>query len=211
MSTPTPTLSALLARSDLTDHESVLRAANASLRRSKTDVSAQHARVTALLKLDRYHDALRALEEGGDALKAVAPVEYAYALYKTGDLVQALNVAEGSADGDEGRRGLLHVLAQTAYRIEDFGKAAEVYRALGGRLEGVEHEENDLRINSLAADAQLEWKGLGHLASRRKVGREDLEGFETAYNAACGSVARGELGQGEVLLKRARGRLCLCA
>ena len=43
---------------------------------------------------------------------------------------------------------------------------------------------------------------------KKKPGREDLEAFETAYNAACGSIARGELGQGEVLLKRAKGR-CL--
>ena len=43
---------------------------------------------------------------------------------------------------------------------------------------------------------------------KKKLGREDLEAFETAYNAACGSIARGELGQGEVLLKRARGGFC---
>ena len=41
---------------------------------------------------------------------------------------------------------------------------------------------------------------------KKKPGREDLEAFETAYNAACGSISRGEFGQGEVLLKRARGR-----
>lgn len=40
---------------------------------------------------------------------------------------------------------------------------------------------------------------------KKKAGREDLEAFETAYNAACASIARGELGQGEVLLKRAKG------
>ena len=38
-----------------------------------------------------------------------------------------------------------------------------------------------------------------------KAEREDLEVFETAYNTACISIARGELGQAEVLLKRARG------
>lgn len=31
-----------------------------------------------------------------------------------------------------------------------------------------------------------------------------MEAFETAYNAACGSISRGELGQGEVLLKRSK-------
>ena len=43
---------------------------------------------------------------------------------------------------------------------------------------------------------------------KKKPGREDMEAFETAYNAACGSIARGELGQGEVLLRRARGVYC---
>lgn len=32
-----------------------------------------------------------------------------------------------------------------------------------------------------------------------------MEAFETAYNAACGSIARSELRQAEVLLKRAKG------
>jgi signal recognition particle subunit SRP72 len=64
--------------------------------------------------------------------------------------------------------------------------------------------EADLRINTGAIDAQLEWVGFASLVSKRKPGREDLEAFETAYNAACGSIARGELGQGDVLLKRAR-------
>ena len=41
---------------------------------------------------------------------------------------------------------------------------------------------------------------------KKKPGREDVEAFETAYNAACGSIARGELRQGEVLLKRAKGK-----
>ena len=40
--------------------------------------------------------------------------------------------------------------------------------------------------------------------SRKKPGREDLEAFETSYNAACGSIARGDLSAGSVLLKRAR-------
>ena len=35
--------------------------------------------------------------------------------------------------------------------------------------------------------------------------REALEAFETAYNAGCGSIARGELGQAGILLKRANG------
>jgi signal recognition particle subunit SRP72 len=54
----------------------------------------------------------------------------------------------------------------------------------------------------------LEWTRQGDLVSKKNPGREDLEAFETAYNAACGSITKGELGQGEVLLKRAKGWYC---
>ena len=83
-----------------------------------------------------------------------------------------------------------------------------LYRLLAGDQAAIGDEKNDLRINSGATDAQLEWTRRGDLVQRKKLGREDLEAFETAYNAACGSIARGELGQGEVLLKRARGGCC---
>ena len=63
-----------------------------------------------------------------------------------------------------------------------------------------------MRINGGAIDAQLEWNQLGCLVSKKKAKREDLEAFETAYNAACGCIARGEFGQGEFLLKRADGK-----
>jgi len=72
----------------------------------------------------------------------------------------------------------------------------------------VENEDVDLKINNGAVDAQLEWANLGHLVKNKKPGREDLQAFETAYNAACGSIARGELGQAEVLLKRSKGERC---
>ena len=77
---------------------------------------------------------------------------------------------------------------------------------MAGTQAAVEGEDNDIKINSGATDAQLEWTGQGALVQKKKPGREDLEAFETAFNAACGSIGRGELGQGEVLLKRAEGR-----
>lgn len=69
----------------------------------------------------------------------------------------------------------------------------------------MQNEEVDLRINSRATDAQLVWSGMGHLVSTSKLAREDLEAFETTYNAACSSVARGEYSRADILLKRAIG------
>ena len=65
----------------------------------------------------------------------------------------------------------------------------------------------DLRINTGATYAQLEWAGRASADAPQKPAREDMEAFETAYNAACQSIARDELGQAEVLLRRAK-ELC---
>ncbi|KAF2497431.1 hypothetical protein BU16DRAFT_548618 [Lophium mytilinum] len=199
MAAPTQSLSALLAQTHLTDHSAVLNAANASLKKSKTDTEAQHVRVVALLNLERYEDTLDAFEKAGEKLKQDAGLEYAYALYRAGRPKEAVEVVKS----DE-RRGARHVLAQASYRIEDFAQAAQIYQELASQDGGLENEDNDLRINSGAVDSQLEWSGQGDLAVRKKPAREDMEAFETAYNAACGSISRGELGQGDVLLKRSK-------
>jgi signal recognition particle subunit SRP72 len=77
-----------------------------------------------------------------------------------------------------------------------------VYKELSA--ERVKDEEYDIKINSSAVDAQLEWNGLPDLAVKKKIEREDMELFETAYNAACGCISRGELNEANVLLTRAK-------
>lgn len=202
-SNPTATLSNLLSSASIDDHEEVLKAANAILKKSKTNQDALHTRVVALLKLDRYEDALRAFDDGGDQLAQRCPFEKSYALYKTGQLEAAHKIFQATPSAP---RGLRHVAAQVAYRAEKFEEAGEIYKELSVQDAAIEGEENDLRINTLAVDAQLECQGNGEKVekSRRKPSRDDLEAFETAYNAACGCVARGDLGSGSVLLKRAR-------
>ncbi|RAL04048.1 signal recognition particle subunit SRP72 [Aspergillus ibericus CBS 121593] len=196
-------LSSLLQRASIDDHEEVLQSSNAALAKSKSDLHAQHAKAVALLKLDRYDDCLRVFEEGGDGLKKRAALEYAYALYKCGQLEPAIEVVSGLA----GERGALHLEAQASYRSEKFRRAAEIYEQLSKGETSLHNEENDLRINSWATDAQLQWKGYPEFVRHNRPTRDDLEAFETVYNAACLSIAKGEFQQGEVLLKRAK-ELC---
>nr|POE59297.1 signal recognition particle subunit srp72 [Quercus suber] len=197
MSSSIPSITTLLKQSNIDDHEEVLRAANSTLKQSKNDLEAQHVKIIALLKLERYDDAIHTFDTAGDQLKDKARLEYAYALYRSGKPDQAIEVARiGSG------RGFQHVEAQARYRREEFKGAAELYKQLALQLE--DDAEADLRINIGAVDAQLEWNGQGDMVQKKKPAREDLEAFETAYNAACGSIARGELGQGEVLLKRSK-------
>ena len=202
-SNPTATLSSLLRSGSIEDHEEVLKAVNAVLKTSKGNHDVLHTRVVALLKLDRFGDALRTLDDGGDKLEERCILEKAYALYKTGQLEEAQTVIQRT---NSGSRGLQHVAAQVLYRAEKFEDAAKIYKGLRFLDAAIEGEENDLRINSSATDAQLEWQGNGDKIeqSRKRPGREDLEAFETAYNAACGYIARGEFGAGSLLLKRAR-------
>lgn len=108
MAQPSKSLSALLQRATIDDDEEVLQACNSVLAKSKGDQQAQHVKVVALLNLDRFEDALRVLEEGGDALKASASLEFAYALYKVGRLEEAVKAAAKSSVG----RGAKHVEAQ---------------------------------------------------------------------------------------------------
>lgn len=102
-------LSSLLQRATIEDHEQVLQSANAALAKSKSDIRAQHVKAVALLKLDRYEDSLRVFEDGGDVLKKTCSLEYAYALYKCGRLDEAIDVVAGVGDGG---RGVRHLEAQ---------------------------------------------------------------------------------------------------
>jgi signal recognition particle subunit SRP72 len=205
--TATSDLTSLLRNTRITSDEEILRVANTTLKTSKNDATASHARIVALLKLDRFDDALRAFEESGDALKEKAGLEYAYTLYKAGELQKAEEIARKHGSGDwETARGAQHVLAQTTYRLEKFDHAKQLYEQLSQPSTKAQKEESDLRINKAAVEAQLEWKGLGHLVGKRRPSREDMESFEGAYNEACKSIARGEMGQAEILLKRAEGK-----
>ncbi|KHO00911.1 signal recognition particle protein [Metarhizium album ARSEF 1941] len=197
---PATTLGALLRAATIDDHDEVLKAANAALKANRTDELAQHTRVVALLKLDRFSDALRAISEGGIKLEASCVLETAYALYKLGKLDEAtsLLVSVGIQ-----KRSLSHLAAQVAYRSENFDEAQSIYHRL--LASDIDEEANDLRINIQAAQAQAVWKDVS--ASYATNPENAPDAFELCYNAACANIARGSLQLALKLLQRA---LALC-
>ncbi|KAM5366521.1 hypothetical protein ACJZ2D_010489 [Fusarium nematophilum] len=197
---PAAALSALLRQSSIEDHDEILKAANAAIRADKNDVVSQHTRIVALLKLDRFDDALRAIAEGGTNLHARSVLEHAYALYKTGKLDEATSVLQ--AAGIESKRGFKHVAAQVAYRAERFDEAHSIYSRLLDT--DAADEENDLSINIRATLAQSD--SLGYTSSG-SISVQDSDGFELFYNAACAYITRGSLDTAADLLQRAI-RLC---
>lgn len=196
---PAAALSALLRASTITDHEEVLKAANAAIKANKSDVTSQHTRVVALLNLDRFDDALRAIDEGGFKLEAACYLEKAYALYKTGKLEDASAVLK--LVGLE-KRSFSHVAAQVAYRAERFDDACNIYSRL--LATDAADEENDLGINFKAAAAQAEWRGVPPSVPSSE---DQLDTFEVCYNVACSYIARNSLDKASSLLQRA-ARLC---
>ena len=100
---------------------------------------------------------------------------------------------------------ITNCLFDQSYRAEKFHRTADLYEELSKDGSLAANEANDLRINSWAADAQLQWKGYSEAVRHTRTTRDDLEAFETAYNAACLSIAKGEFAQAELLLKRAKG------
>ncbi|KAI2463997.1 hypothetical protein F4781DRAFT_94901 [Annulohypoxylon bovei var. microspora] len=209
MANPAAALTSLLRASTIQDHDEILKAANAAIKASKRDIDAQRTRVVALLKLDRFDDSLRAIAEGGDSLEKECVFEKSYALYKSGQLEDAEKALETASGDSKSSRAFRHLAAQIAYRAEKFSDAADAYRHLSQGPGGLASEENDLNINFLATSAQLEWNGLGHILDEqeRQPSRDHLEAFETAYNAACTCIARGDLTRASVFLKRAQN-LC---
>ncbi|KMU86501.1 hypothetical protein CIHG_04290 [Coccidioides immitis H538.4] len=199
-------LSVLLQQSSIDDHDEIIKTCNAILKRSKTDLEARHVKTVALLKQDRFEEAIKVIEDGGDALQQRASLEWAYALYKTGKLDKAIEVAAASGRG----RGAKHVEAQTAYRDERFQRAKDLYEELYRDQSASAQEHTDLRINMTAVDAQQRWAGHAKLAQGIKPGADDLEVFETTYNIACEYIATGELEKARQLLRRAKGLIELC-
>lgn len=193
---PAAALSALLRSSSIEDHEEILKAANAAIKANKSDAGHQYTRIIALLKLDRFDDALRAIAEGGIVVEAKCALAKAYALYKTGNLEDAASVLKAVGLSD---RSFQHVAAQVAYRAERFDEAREIYqRLLDSDVAG---EESDLNINIKAAIAQGEWQGTA--SSELPVDHEELDTFEVCYNVACYYIAQGDLSRASGLLQRA--------
>ncbi|KAF4509814.1 hypothetical protein G6O67_003951 [Ophiocordyceps sinensis] len=183
---PAAQLSALLRATTIDDHDEILNAANAALKANKRDELAQHTRVVALLKLDRFNDAIRVLYEGDAKLQARCPLEKAYALYKTGKLDEAASALDSECQYN---RSSSHVAAQVAYRAERFSEAEAIYKRLIDT--DAAHETNDIGINIKAAQAQSGWQGRSSVSASSSGDTPEI--FELCYNAACAHIAQASL------------------
>lgn len=186
-------LSALLQSSSLVDDNEVLAAANQSIKADKDNLVAHHTKIVALLKLDRFQDAITAISDGGSALQSQCAMEKAYALYKTGKIDDASKTISSTSASDVGFK---HLAAQVAYRAERFHDAGAMYDQMAAQETG--DSETDLAINVAAVRAQEAWLG-----STQQAKTNLPSTFELCYNTACGHIARGAYEMATQLLQRA--------
>ncbi|KOS17327.1 Signal recognition particle subunit SRP72 [Escovopsis weberi] len=196
-SDPRAALSSLLRAADIEDHEEIIKAANVAIKADPADDAAKHTKVVALLKLDRFDDALRLIDGHGTQLQGLCALEKAYALYKVGKLAEADALIK--ATGLE-KRSMRHIAAQVAYRAERFQEARNIYSQMLDSDPAI--EASDLKINAIAAAAQADWHR-SSADSSLVPAQETAETFEACYNLASGEIARGNLGHAANLLHRA--------
>ncbi|KAK6501621.1 Signal recognition particle core component [Arthrobotrys musiformis] len=207
MTTSTPaSLSLLLQNLSLDEnqsHEEVLRHAN-NILKSSSDPQTIRTRVVALIKLERYDEAVKSIEQAGSSGLGF---EHAYCLYKLGDLKGALEISIDKVETERRQRALKHLHAQAQYRAENFESATAIYEELSALPPLVDNEGYDLRVNLGASEAQLSFVGKDGLRPKKRATAEDLQQYESAFNAACISIARGDLNAGLMLLRTSK-KLC---
>lgn len=189
-------LASLLRKATLDDHEALLQASEQALKSSPTDSQALQVKAIALVKLERYVDALKHFAQSQSLQKEI-PEAYAYCLYRSGKFEEAVEAASGVQNS----RGAQHITLQAAYRAEDYAAATKAYSQVSKNP--VTTEQFDLRVNKLALDAEGLWLEALSSAAVPRATTDDLAAFETAYNTACISVSKGQLAEADILLKRA--------
>ncbi|KAK9247953.1 hypothetical protein V1506DRAFT_530278 [Lipomyces tetrasporus] len=185
------------------EHTFVLDLANKLLRQDPTDIKAKKAKVVALIKLDQYSEALKVF--GDDELKPnELALERAYCLYRLGKLELANDLIVVAIEKGESsvveQRGLLHLKAQIAYRLEKFADAEETYDELSRGPYLVEGEDHDVLVNVLAIQTQQRWWNLASAPAPNPT----IVSHEQAFNMASLKIGDRQYGDALLLLKQAK-------
>ena len=116
----TPELRALLGDGREPDHEGVINICNAAPKASAKDPDVLRCKAVALLSLDRFEEATAVFHDAGRSLQDQAPLEHAYALYKSGELERARDVAQGLDT-----RAAKHLVAQAVRELRSIRRYHE--------------------------------------------------------------------------------------
>ncbi|GMH35802.1 hypothetical protein BSKO_03670 [Bryopsis sp. KO-2023] len=150
---------------------------------SKADEDALRCKVYVLIQGSQFSEALGVLQ--GNFGKKLT-FEKAYCLYRVGKLQEALQALKNVNDADK-RQAKLELEGQLHYRMGNHKDAIKVFKELVGDMKV---QEGGVKANLLAAYV---WGGQGAEIAEivEPFGISSSDGFEVAFNQACGMVDAG--------------------
>ncbi|KAJ3298444.1 Signal recognition particle core component [Borealophlyctis nickersoniae] len=187
------------------EYDNIVKICDKISRTVKNDPDVLHSKVVALIRLERYTDALTVLEASNLPVEVREDHQFekAYCLYRANRLSESLDLIRQCKNGELGKdakRQFDHLEAQVLYRQEDYGECLGIYQEL---LRDVnEDEEGELASNYNAVRAAAVASGLS-LGDEMDVDQA-ADSYEVTYNLACLSLADGKLDEAEQYLQKAR-------
>eukprot|EP01116_Phalansterium_solitarium_P012259 TRINITY_DN28393_c0_g1_i1.p1 TRINITY_DN28393_c0_g1~~TRINITY_DN28393_c0_g1_i1.p1 ORF type:complete len:671 (-),score=327.00 TRINITY_DN28393_c0_g1_i1:85-2097(-) len=149
------------------------------------DKDAFECKLVALIKADKYDEALRTLKENAK-LAGQYVFEHAYCLYHTRQLSEAAALLAAVPAPKPPR--VLQLEAQLYYRMEDYAKAVKVYEQLFK-----EHQVSSATFKTNLVAAYVSAGAFQELGKLIGSNLKSAETYEFAYNAACGAIEQGDL------------------
>ncbi|TPX30762.1 hypothetical protein SmJEL517_g05735 [Synchytrium microbalum] len=197
---------------EASEHEKSIKLCDTLLKTLPGDIDALHVKLTALIHLDRFQDALNilnGLSSTSSNIRQNFVFEEAYCLYRSEKLDESLKlIARALKDTellDETRNALGRLQFQVLYRTEDYRESWDVCKALVDELDEGSPYSTELTANLAGIEAAAALSGIK--MDLQSVDPTTVATYEMAYNSACTKIAHHRLDEAHSLLEQAR-RLC---
>ncbi|XP_052225260.1 signal recognition particle subunit SRP72-like isoform X2 [Dreissena polymorpha] len=159
-----------------------------------TEVEAFQCKVVCLINLEKFQDALSAINKE-KALHSHVRFEKAYCEYRLNRTEEAVSTLRAGGDNLDNR--CKELLAQVLYRLEEYQECYDLYRDLIKNSEDEFDEERQTNLAAVLASLQL-WNAQNVEAPAFSEGT-----YELCYNQACYLIGQGEYKAAEQKLRQA--------
>lgn len=169
------------------------------LKVAPSDNDALAVKATLLIELGSFEDALKVIDAAPSTISSRMAFERAYCTYRLGKLEGALEAL--SSIDEERAAAVLQLEAQIQYRMGNYSKCIDIYTKL---LREYGEDSIEVKTNVVAAYAAA---GRGDEIAQvisQDLGASLEQGFELAFNAACGNIEAGKLPESVEQLQLAR-------
>ncbi|KAF7726038.1 Signal recognition particle core component [Apophysomyces ossiformis] len=173
------------------------------LKLTPEDQDALRCRIVTLIRLEKYSDALAAMEKirGNDI---DLRFERIYCYYRTHQLQLAETLLNDVRKQSNEDSALMYLEAQLLYAQDKYKESIAVYESLLETTDPSNRLYGEIQVNLLAAKAGLLFSQPGRSKTLEASGISGLDLYEVAYNVASVYLGRGELEKASEHLEKAR-------